>query len=335
MSLMQKSAYIGLILSTLLSTSVPMAFAQDSETLQMVVMLRGRLEAVEFVGAGVIVGIQNDRLYVATANHVVRRAANEAEDLEVLLRWLPGEWLPARLLSDVDRNLDLAVVGVDNADELAIPRLKWDILGDPVELRPGDEVVPVGQPAGTTWYVPQTSHLVAEVGTQDVRTEGDLQPGNSGGALFTGDGRVVGLVSSIGTLLGRSTRIDLVLSQLRRWNYPVDLEFGDRSQGSGGQLDRVAAFQAFCASRSCFSLRYNDVCGVACAQRAADTLRAALGVPVQVSAGGPIGSPGCVGWRPDLGGTREMAQLVLDALGPQYRMGLCASDGFPINVRAN
>ena len=42
-----------------------------------------------------------DRLYVATANHVVRRgrgpqAAQTIEKLEVKLNWLPGEWAAAR-----------------------------------------------------------------------------------------------------------------------------------------------------------------------------------------------------------------------------------------------
>ena len=78
-----------------------------------------------------------------------------------------------------------------------------------------------------SWFVSVQPHLVSEVDSQVVKTEGNLVPGNSGGALFTKDWRIVGLVSSVGALLGESTRIDLVINRLKAWNYPVQLELGE------------------------------------------------------------------------------------------------------------
>ena len=42
--------------------------------------------------------------------------------------------------------------------------------------------------------------------------------------------------------------------------------------------------------------------------------------------------PGCVGYRDDLGGTLEMAELVRSVLGAGYYIGDCTLGGFPINV---
>ena len=96
-----------------------------------------------------------------------------------------------------------------------------------------------------------------------------------------------------------------------------------------------SAFRDFCAQKAlgCFSIRSTKECDATCTKGVADTLRQRLGV--QASAGAPFDeSPaGCIGFRPDLGGTLQMAELVQRVLGTGYYIGDCTHDGFPINVR--
>ena len=72
--------------------AAPLASQGESgEAEQLVVMIRCTLDGKESIGAGIIFGAANDRLYVVTASHVVRHGAEEATDIRVELRSLPGE----------------------------------------------------------------------------------------------------------------------------------------------------------------------------------------------------------------------------------------------------
>ncbi len=210
----------------------------EKEFKQLVVMIRASLSGSPVIGAGVVVGYQNDRLYVATANHVVRTTALtgeavSAEDIHVEFSWLPGESSAAKLLTTFDETLDLAVLAIPDASKLAVPPLAWAVLVRPDTLSPGEKVIPVGNPLGESWFVPHQPHLVSRVNSQTIETEGELKHGHSGGALTTEDWGIVGLLRREGGLLGESTRIDLVVEQLKRWKYPVDATFKTRATTAG------------------------------------------------------------------------------------------------------
>ena len=110
-----------------------------------------------------------------------------------------------------------------------------------------------------------------------------------------------------------------------------------RARGAIQMMDR-GAFKEFCDKREkqgsmCFSNRTRDDCD-GCDLAAVRRLRSELDVLVDDSGSG-FGTwhePGCVGYRDDLGGTLEMAELVRSVLGAGYYIGDCTSDGFPINV---
>ena len=57
----------------------------------LVVMIQGTLQEEPTFGAGIVVGEQNNRLYIVTANHVVRRGEEEISDLKIEFYALPGE----------------------------------------------------------------------------------------------------------------------------------------------------------------------------------------------------------------------------------------------------
>ena len=69
------------------------ASAGPDEVKPLLVMIDGRLKEIGVFGAGIILGVRSDRLYIATANHVVRKGTHQIENLRVQLKFLPGETL--------------------------------------------------------------------------------------------------------------------------------------------------------------------------------------------------------------------------------------------------
>jgi Trypsin-like peptidase domain len=197
--------------------------SNDEELKRLVVMLQGTLAEQSFNGAGIVFGQGSDRLYIATANHVVRQASQQADRVQVQFRWLPGEPKEAKILGDADIELDLAVLAVSPARDLSIPELPWAALSDPEALKAGQKLFPIGFPAGSPWDRPQQPHLFHSVTVQRLQSEGAFVAGHSGGALVTEDLGIVGIASSAGSLRAESARIDRVVERLKTWGYPVDL----------------------------------------------------------------------------------------------------------------
>lgn len=228
-------------------SATPPSPTTDKTFKQLVVMIRANLSGSPVIGAGIVFAHQNDRVYVATANHVVRSPALtgesvSAEDIQVEFSWLPGESSPAKLAKDFDETLDLALLVISEASRLAVPPLPWAVLVRPDSLILGEKVIPVGNPLGDSWFVPRQPHLVARVNSQTIETEGELKHGHSGGALATEDWGIAGILRREGGLLGESTRIDLVVEQLNRWRYPVDATFKTRPT-KGSDTDSMTLSQ--------------------------------------------------------------------------------------------
>src|SRR5262245_57301638 len=116
------------------------------DPMQLVVVITGRLAGVDRLGAGIVVGEGGDRVYIATANHVVRQGGQAAQDLKVRFRARPGELFEATLLSNFDDKLDLAVLTVADAKRRAnnLVALPFSIMGDPDALKRGSEVYTLG-----------------------------------------------------------------------------------------------------------------------------------------------------------------------------------------------
>ena len=142
-------------------------------------------------GSGVLVSAEGD---VLTNSHVVRGASGvEAE------------------LAD-GRTLIADVAGDDPATDLALLRLSGPApmphvgLGDSNVLRVGDFAIAVGSPLGLARTV--TLGIVSALGRTlrgaggraiegVIQTDAPLNPGNSGGPLLDGSGRVVGINTAI------------------------------------------------------------------------------------------------------------------------------------------
>jgi len=124
------------------------------------------------------------------------------------------------------RELEFEVVGSDPLSDLAVLRVEGrDLvaaeLGDAEQLRVGQLVVAIGNPHGFTGSVtagvvsalgrslPTRSGANVRIVDNVIQTDAALNPGNSGGALADGRGRVVGINTAVaGVGLGLAVPIN-------------------------------------------------------------------------------------------------------------------------------
>jgi len=121
------------------------------------------------------------------------------------------------------REVPFDVIGRDALSDLAVLRLQGDAfhgaeLGEAAALRVGQLVVAIGNPMGFSGSV--TAGVVSALGRalpvragrvveNVIQTDAALNPGNSGGALADGHGRVVGVNTAVaGVGLGLAVPID-------------------------------------------------------------------------------------------------------------------------------
>ena len=152
------------------------------------VRLRARSRVREAGGAAVV--ITEDRL--VTNAHVV-----PAETREGWASFPDGREFRFSVVGR-DPFSDLAVIGVDGGD------LRPAELGDASTLQVGQLVVAIGNPHGFAGVVSAVGRsLPARAGgtlrmiDNVIQTDASLNPGNSGGALATSDGRVVGINTAL------------------------------------------------------------------------------------------------------------------------------------------
>ncbi|HUN69108.1 MAG TPA: trypsin-like peptidase domain-containing protein, partial [Burkholderiales bacterium] len=155
-------------------------------------------------GSGFIIDAQG---VVLTNSHVVFGAQVVSVTLD------DGRVLPARLLG-ADPIYDLAVLQIPAPERGALPVLTF---GNSDEIRPGDEVVAIGNPMGldqtiTTGIVSALNRILPErprlLAWPMIQTDAAINPGNSGGPLLNRCGDVIGIASEI---LGNSQNIGFAI----------------------------------------------------------------------------------------------------------------------------
>jgi S1-C subfamily serine protease len=171
---------------------------------------RGRVQAG--AGSGVVVTADG---FILTSAHVVG-----SHDAVGSARFVDGRELRF-VVAGADPLSDLAIVRADEGD------LNAAELGDAEELRVGQLVVAIGNPNGFEGSVtagvvsalgralPARTGRAARVIDNVIQTDAALNPGNSGGALADGRGRVVGVNTAVaGVGLGLAVPISTTTRQI-------------------------------------------------------------------------------------------------------------------------
>ncbi len=159
-------------------------------------------QAIEARGSGFIIDADGT---VVTNNHVVKDAKSVTITME------DGTELPAKVIGR-DPRTDLAVLKVKAAKPL--PYIQ---LGDSGAVKVGEWVIAMGNPFGLGGSV--TAGIVSALG-RDIgsgpydsflQVDAPINRGNSGGPLFTQDGRVIGVNTAILSPTGGSVGIGFAI----------------------------------------------------------------------------------------------------------------------------
>ena len=158
--------------------------------------------AIEARGSGFIVDANGT---IVTNNHVVKDAKSVSVTLD------DGTQLPAKVIGR-DARTDIAVLKID-----AHKQLPYIQLGNSANVKPGQWVVAMGNPFGLGGTV--TAGIVSASGRdigagpydQFIQVDAPINQGNSGGPLFTQDGKVIGMNTAILSPSGGSVGIGFAI----------------------------------------------------------------------------------------------------------------------------
>lgn len=152
-------------------------------------------------GSGVIIGEDEERLLIATNNHVVERT----ESLTV--GFYDGTDAEAEIVG-TDAGNDLAVVSVKKSDlsEDTMKTVTLAELGDSESTRVGEPAIAIGNALGygqsvTVGYISALNKAVNinNATINMIQTDAAINEGNSGGALFNLQGQLIGINSAKAT----------------------------------------------------------------------------------------------------------------------------------------
>lgn len=152
-------------------------------------------------GSGVIIGEDEERLLIATNNHVVERT----ESLTV--GFYDGTDAEAEIVG-TDAGNDLAVVSVKKSDlsEDTMKTVTLAELGDSKSTRVGEPAIAIGNALGygqsvTVGYISALNKSVNinNATINMIQTDAAINEGNSGGALFNLQGQLIGINSAKAT----------------------------------------------------------------------------------------------------------------------------------------
>lgn len=158
--------------------------------------------AIEARGSGFLISADG---FIVTNNHVVKGAQSLSVTLD------DGTVLPAKVIG-TDPRTDIAVLKIDAGHPMPFIQL-----GDSHDVKPGEWVVAMGNPFGLSSTV--TAGIVSAVSRdigagpydQFIQVDAPINKGNSGGPLFTQDGKVIGMNTAILSPTGGSVGIGFAI----------------------------------------------------------------------------------------------------------------------------
>jgi serine protease Do len=202
--------------------------------------------AAEARGSGFIISADGK---VVTNNHVVKGARTLSVTLD------DGTVLPAKVIG-TDPRTDIAVLKINSPKPLP-----FITLGNSRDVKPGEWVVAMGNPFGLGGSV--TAGIVSAVSRdigagpydQFIQVDAPINQGNSGGPLFTQDGKVIGMNTAILSPSGGSIGIGFAIPSDMIRTVEAQLEKSGRvTRGYVG----VEAQQITASTAQAMGLKEND-----------------------------------------------------------------------------
>jgi hypothetical protein len=159
----------------------------------LIVMITGDLQGATVTGAGVAFNVSRNRIYIVTADHVVR-LGSELENIKVEFWQLPGEIFEATLLAPLDTSLDMAVLSVPMEEALLTEDdFPFELLSG-ADVSSTENVFTVGYGGERPWNTPvEKANVLETKGGIIALQSSTVSKGDSGGGVFTEDGKFVGL----------------------------------------------------------------------------------------------------------------------------------------------
>lgn len=200
---------------------------QDAENAELLVV---RITAPNTEGAGIIFYVDDQYVYGITAKHVVFQQGKVIEGLQAELRSWAGRHLPVEAFK-LHYQEDLAVfraelapAGLSRAEVAKVVR--FEQLGASGDLDPKDELYSVGHSTASAWISPKAPLHFAKRDDTNANAflfESGCPQGHSGGAVFDGQWRLVGMMIEEERPYCRALRIDPILKIVQGWKLEVSL----------------------------------------------------------------------------------------------------------------
>ena len=167
-------------------------------------------------GTGIAVARKQNYVLILTNQHVIENGRSHE-----IITHDKGRYSGEVIAVPKDRNVDLALILVEDKDGKIIPSLP---IGNYDSIIQGSEAIAFGHPSGLEFSV--TRGIVSALrGDLFIQTDAAINPGNSGGPLISRTGRLIGINTFIAQGaqgLGFAIRADYVLDQ-ERWNCDADI----------------------------------------------------------------------------------------------------------------
>lgn len=147
-------------------------------------------------GSGIIIGKDEQKLYVITNYHVIQGA-------DKINIGFCNDTMAEAYVTGFDADQDIAVVEVpfSNLEGDTASAIKVATLGDSDELKVGQAAIAIGNALGfgqsvTVGYISALNRGVEGFDGNYIQTDAAINPGNSGGALIDSQGRLIGINSA-------------------------------------------------------------------------------------------------------------------------------------------
>ncbi len=192
----------------------------------LVVMVKARTSQGEtLLGAGIIISQTPQETLILTARHNLQEAVGSDfyAGITVEFRTRPGRPVTAQPVQESISRHDIALLRVPATEAPDVLSAGAAVLAPRTVVDSVIErVVAIGYGGGIAWYQAASPQRARRLSAAELEIEtSSYMPGQSGGAVFTEDWALLGMIVEVTARSARALPIDLILDELRRTRYGV------------------------------------------------------------------------------------------------------------------